>query len=397
MALKTLLCLLSLAALGAAFAPQAPGATRWSGAQMHPWGLGEGRDPADNLRELDALEAAGANTVRIDMPWADIEPFRDRIDPGFLRRVDEFMAAANRRGMDPIMTVAATPCWASSAPGRGDCSRFENRFRGFRYAPTDPAELGEISAFLARRYTSDPFRLAALEVWNEPNGCLLQLAGEPSGCAPTSGVDPASGAKAAVYAEMVRATYPRVKTAAPKLTVLAGALGGEHPLRFLRALYRRGLLGHYDAISIHPYNRRFEPGSDGSEDGRPAGQVFRRYVEAAHRTVAEAESGGRRSPIWLTELGWSACPLGDPPTAMFCVSEGAQARFLGQALETVERDWPWVEGVSVYEVRDSPVANPVEGSFGLLERDFGPKPSHAAFAGRNFVRRVAAAVAALGA
>jgi hypothetical protein len=341
---------------------------------MHPWGLGAGRDPADNIRELDALQAAGANTVRMDMLWAEVEPFRDRIDPSFQRRTDAFVAAANARGIKPIMNVAATPCWASSDPRKGGCERYEDRFDGFRYAPADPAELGEIAAYLARRYSSGGYELAAFELWNEPNWCSLQIAGDPAGCPPPAEVDPASDEKAATYAAMVQASYPRIKAVAPGLPVLVGALGDYRPIPFLRALYRHGIRGNYDAISIHPYNRRWPPASDGSEDGRPLGQVFARYLAQTRLTMDDNDPRFFPKPIWLTETGWSTCALGDPRYSGFCVSEEHQAAFLEEALEQARGD-PFVEGATVYEIRDSAVGDPMQAGFGLLREDFSAKPS----------------------
>lgn len=364
------LAVLLLACPGAASAD-----LTYKGAQMHPWGLGAGRDPADNIRELDALRTAGANTVRMDMPWAEVEPFRDQIDADFQRRTDEFIAAANARGIKPILNIAATPCWASSDPRKGGCERHEDRFDGFQHAPADPADLGEVAAYLARRYSSGGYELAALELWNEPNWCSLQLPGDSPGCPPPPGVDPASEEKAATYAAMVRASYPRIKAVAPALPVLVGALGDNEPLPFLRALYRYGIDGRYDAISIHPYNRRWPPSSDGAEEGRPLGEVFRSYVAEVRQTMEENEAVFFHKPIWLTELGWSTCPLGDLRYSGYCVNEERQAAFLAQALEQVRSDWSFVEAAIVYEVRDSAVEDPLQAGFGLLRDDFSPKPS----------------------
>lgn len=347
----------------------------YRGAQMHPWGVGGGRDPMDNIRELDKLQAAGANTVRMDMLWADIEPFRDQIDAGFRQRTDDFVAAANARGLKPIMNVTATPCWASSDPNKGGCQRYEDRFNGSQYAPTDAADLGDIAAYLANRYTTNGFQLAAFEVWNEPNWCYFKISSQPPDCPPPAGIDPAANEKAAVYATMVKATYPRVKSAAPSLPVLAGALGDYKPIEFLQALYGHGIYGYYDAISIHPYNRKWAPSSTGSEDGRPLGQIFRKYVPEARRVMDENEPGTATKPMWITEMGWPTCAVDNG----YCTTEANQAAFTKQAFSMIRTEWPYVEAASVYEIRDSAVSDPIQATFGLLRGDFSEKPAFAAF------------------
>ena len=55
----------------------------------------------------------------------------------------------------------------------------------------------------------------------------------------------------AEYAALVRATYAPLKRAAPSVRVLAGALS-QTDRPFLEGLYKAGMKGHYDAVSVHP-------------------------------------------------------------------------------------------------------------------------------------------------
>src|SRR5829696_1769553 len=77
-------------------------ALTYSGAQMHPWFPGNTSDIRG--RELDKLAEAGANTLRMDLPWAAVEPLeKGAYDEDFLRRVDSFVAGARARGIRPIL------------------------------------------------------------------------------------------------------------------------------------------------------------------------------------------------------------------------------------------------------------------------------------------------------
>lgn len=191
---------------------------------MHPWF--PGRTEASNLRELDTLKAIGANTVRMDMPWADVEPTTKGVyDQAFLQRVDSYIDAAVARGIKPILNIQQTPCWASSAPPhiKNGCAGSEWRF----YAPADPADLESISRFLASRYAS---RLAAFEVWNEPD-----LPGSLRGVTTKT-------ASADLYAPMLKAAYRGVKASSPSLRVLGGAIEGTSLRRRHSRLLRRDLI-----------------------------------------------------------------------------------------------------------------------------------------------------------
>jgi len=357
------------ALLGLALAVPAPsaGALEHSGAQAHPWY--PGRSDAQNLRELDVLAQAGADTVRMDLPWSNLEPQAPRRrDRRFLARVDAYVDAAVARGLRPILNLHSTPCWASraSAALRRRCSG------GFGdasfYAPADVRDLAAVSEFLADRYAG---RLLAFEVWNEPDSpfFLRGAEGKP--------------ADADLYAPMLKAAYRAIKRAAPRLDVLAGSIDGTDS-EFLQLLYDRGIAGHYDAIAFHPYNGG-RPPAQPRPVGWPEDYEFAHGTARMHETMLR--NGDRRPRLWMTEYGWTSCAQDDPGQVVSrCVDERTQAADLTQA-NTLVRTWfPFVEGMAWYEVRDSrpaPEGGCYECRFGLLRADFSPKPSLTAFRAAN--------------
>lgn len=333
----------------------ASAALEYRGAQMHP--RYPDRTAAANARELDALEAVGATTVRMDLSWTTLEPVgRGRYDQGYLRDVDDFIGAARARGIKPILNLHSTPCWASSAPGsvkRGCRSRYGDVNW---YPPTSNADLAGVASFLAGRYAAD---LAALEVWNEPN--------HPNFMKPE---DLTSEQRADRYAAMLDAVYPAVKRAAPTLTVVGGAIEGTD-VPFLEALYERGAGDDFDALSFHPYHGPRSPyrprpsGWDPKYDFRD-GTAAMRDAMVAHGDAAKQ--------VWLTELGWTTCADG----SYICVSERDQATFVKEALTLIRTRWPWVRAATFYEARDSRDGSCTECRYGLLRRDFSPKPAYRA-------------------
>lgn len=69
-----------------------------------------------------------------------------------------------------------------------------------------------------------------------------------------------------------------------------------------------------------------------------------------------------------------------------CVTERAQAAHIAQASALVRTWFPFVEGMSAYEIRDSRESDPpgcFECRYGLLRADFSRKPSFEAFEAAN--------------
>lgn len=343
------------AVLSLALFPAGAGASgQLLGAQSHAtWGS-VSYEEMD--RELDLLARAGATAVRTDISWSSLETEgKGDMSGWYVERFERFLRGAEARGIRVIATLWSTPCWASSAPDepKQGCSGSWWERGVERYSPRDPADYGDAAAWVAARWGA---RLGALELWNEPNvpehGFLR---------APDAGL---------AYAGLVKAAYRRVKAAAPGLPVLAGALAYSDQ-GFLERMYSLGLKDHFDGLSLHPYNEWRDPAD-------PWKLQWRRYtfvtgVPHMHRVMSA--HGDAHKQLWLTEFGWSTCGEGD----RWCVSEQQQADFVRDGLRIV-RGWPFVRAAIVYNLRNKG-SEPTdrEHQFGLVRRDFSPKPGYAAF------------------
>ncbi len=100
-------------------------------------------------------------------------------------------------------------------------------------------------------------------------------------------------------------------------------------------------------------------------------------VRASMVAAGDASKG-----IWLTEFGWST------NTTEYGVSEAAQARYLVEAFEELER-YAYVKAAFWYSFRNvwwlGDDTASWEASTGLLRTDFSPKPALAAL--RDYARR----------
>jgi hypothetical protein len=331
------------------------------GAQLHV--LWHGNTQANVDRELDLLQEAGATSARVDVSWSSLQLSGPGVvDPHYVARIDALVDGAARRDIRPVLVLHTTPCWASSAPEtlkQGCAGAYWDR-GVTRYPPTDNAHFAWAARWVAERYAD---RIAALELWNEPNLVI-------DGVTPLIAAD-----QAGTYAAMVRAAYPAVKSVAPSLDVLAGALSFADA-DFLAALYGRGMKGSYDGISVHPYNEWRAPGA--AHDPQWAKYDYVLGLEQLRRTMT---AHGDDVPVWVTEVGWTSCTVG---ADRWCVTRDQQAQFTERVFTLTAERFPWVRAVIAYNLRDKGQdPDYTEDNFGLVDRDYVPKPALAAM-GRAF-------------
>jgi len=315
-------------------------------------------------RELALARLAGSNVVRVDVGWGTLEDAgKGRYAPWYVAKLDRFVAGAAARGMKVLPALWGTPCWASTAPEalkRGCAPGWWARGVA-QYPPHAASDYGDTMAWLVGRYGD---RLAAVEVWNEPNLATRAFWNGTPG----------------QYVEILRAAQAGARSSAQAVPVLAGALAGSDGA-YLRALYAAGAQGLYDGLAVHPY----------ADPGFARLGALRRVQLAA----------GDDKPIWVTEFGW---PTG--VARQWHVSEAAQAYNVVRGFQALDR-LPWVQGAVLYNLRDKGTNRAdVEHNLGVLRRSFAPKPAFAMlravltgsdpFALRLSVRRVGYSVYAHG-
>jgi hypothetical protein len=309
--------------------------------------------PADVDRVLDQAKAVHSRVVRVEVLWSMLEPeAAGRRDPAALAAVDRVVEGVAKRGMKVLLIVDSTPCWASTAPARGDCSGpSANRTAVTRYQPSGTQGYVDISAFLAARYAS---HLAAFEIWNEPDQVNELYWAGPD--------------KVVNYVKLAHAVYPALKQAAPKVPVLAGSFVGGNG-KWLQALYDAGIKGAYDALSVHFYDLT---------------------LTALSTTRDVQRSNHDSKPLWLAEFGFTSCYKKGGKAFLIdhaCNTRAGQAQNLVDTLRSLTKV-SWVKAALVFTVYDQSPAY----QFGLLTREGKRKPSYTAVrrifsGGRPKVRR----------
>jgi Cellulase (glycosyl hydrolase family 5) len=270
-------------------------------------------------REIALARSLHAKLVRVEVGWSTLEPNgAGGMDADVLGFMDRLVSDAAANGIGVIATVDSTPCWASSAPAALLRKCVAGRAsKANAWPPSDPSEYASFVAYLAARYGT---RLAAIEVWNEPDQANEDYFAGPD--------------KPQRYAAILRAAYPAIKQANAGVRVLTGSLVGSNGV-FLRALYAAGIKGY--------------------------------EVQLAN---------GDSTPLWLDEFGWSSCwPTRKLQEEQACVSPQIQGANIANLFRSLART-PYVAAEVLYKLQDSNLED-----FGVLTSRQARKPAFAALAG----------------
>lgn len=275
--------------------------------------------------------ADNIHTVRIGIPWVGVETLPNKFD---WTRADRAVAAANSVNASIICVITSTPLWAMAPGGIPPNGR-----------PLSLDRYADFTAAVADRYKG---RIAAYEVWNEPNGII--------------GYSPAPDANG--YTAMLKAAYPKIKAADPNAIVVGGVLGSGKswgtwtvsPVSYLTSMYAAGAQPYFDVLSYHPYSYDMKFSAGVSTADSPADQLVRiRKLMILNGDAAKK--------IWASEYGL--------PTNR--VSEAKQAEFISDAISSWQ-ELPYVGPMTVYTTRDlNSASNNDEERFGVYRSDWTPK------------------------
>ena len=291
--------------------------------------------------QVNGVRTLGAHWVRMFFSWAALEPSPGQLNQAMLGDYEQGFRALPP-GTKVILDVVYTPAWES---GSADAQA----------PPVNPQDYAWFVAQLAQRFA--PW-VSAYEIWNEEDAPAWW----------TGAPDPAA------YTRLLQASYPAIKAADPKATVVLGGLtGNDYP--FLEGVYANGGKGYFDAVGVHtdtacdvlsPY-----------EYLRGTNNLLIPDSFLAYREVhAVMEANGDDKPIWMTELSWrttsNVCSegawAGQKPEG---VTEAQQATYLEQAYHCLAQN-PYVQVALWYPLQDGGVSS------GLERADGSHKPSFAA-------------------
>lgn len=278
--------------------------------------------PREMTRYAAQIAACGVTWIREDFSWPQMSPLSNRVS---VRRHDHAIDVAAGAGLRVLGLPTSWPYWSHPYTARGT------------------REYLSFLRHIARRYRG---RVAAWEVWNEPN-VPRSWRGTPD-----------------QYADLLAAAYATLKDIDPDVLVVGPCAAGPGDLTdptSLAALawIERVLDGRtplFDVFSFHPYEGRRSPEQAG-------------LVQTVQRLRHLLLTAGRPTRLWITEQGWAS----DNMTP--ALDDMQQARLLVRAY--LLSRMAQVEVYVWYDSRNDGVAKAdPEDNFGLLRRDFSAKAAY---------------------
>jgi hypothetical protein len=210
---------------------------------------------------LDQMVAANATWARRNaVPWSDVETAEGVRNWSALASLDSELQDASNKGLQVILIVRSTPEWARKIAGVG---------------PTcGPIRADKLAAFgnfmhdLVARYSVAPYNVKYWELWNEPDvDPSLVSTNSVYGCWGDKN-DAYYGGQ--YYADMLKATYPQIKSADSQSQVLVGGLlmdcdphpgagctavgHSSLPGKFLEGILINNGAPYFDGVSFHAYD-----------------------------------------------------------------------------------------------------------------------------------------------
>jgi hypothetical protein len=322
-----------IAACWSLAAPQAQASrSEWSMFEDHPTLVRSG--PIVRERTLETIQALGADTIRVEVKWAEVAPrpgakkkprFKAN-DPGAypgFQPYDDLVVRALGKGFRVMLTLAPdAPRWAT-AGGRGRNYKIKAK------------EFAAFARAVGRRYSGSYGGLPAIKIWsiwNEPNHVFF--------------VSPRSAAPR-IYRAMVARGVPALRATAPKRSkIFVGELAPVGtatkvigPIRFLQGwlcLNKRwkrvrggGCKGfrkvNANGFAHHPYG----PTTTVPRRRDIINMLAIRRLGAALDRAARAGRITRGLPIYSTEFGYQT----NPPDPFVSTSPARQAEILNQMEE----------------------------------------------------------------
>ncbi|MCB9125533.1 MAG: hypothetical protein H6643_13630 [Caldilineaceae bacterium] len=240
------------------------------------------------------LVASGASFIRNEISWAGAEPTNTTPDKYNWAGIDSVAAVVGQGCYNMVMTILGNPLWA--APDVEGVIPAENL-----------PEFAEFMGALVERYDGDGVDDAP----GSPQILYFELYNEPD--AGPAGSMQRWGEHGKEYAAMLKAIYPAMKAANPKVNVVFGGIAydfftdtdpenpadnGPFVRKFLDDVLANGAGPYFDIMNYHFYPLF---GVNWTDDYLMDGPSLVKKTDAIRAVL---QKYGVNKPIIITEMGW---------------------------------------------------------------------------------------------
>jgi hypothetical protein len=311
------------------------------------YGVMAAQDPS--AAEIARMGEGRIGTLRVNFVWSAVQPQESSaLNWSYY---DTIIGEAAARGVQVLPTVYSSPPWAAKRTNHPPDKGHLDEFRTFVRASVQ--RYGPEGTFWATHPSVSPLPVVWWQLWNEPNFPNFWYR-KPN---------------AKQYVRLLRVFHAAVKAGNPAAKIVLAGLfptpgdqvkGGINLDPYLTAIYRHRGKPLFDAAAVHPYA------------GQPS--VSLAFIRDARRIMARFRD--KRTPIWVTEVGWASGGLRTPLT----VGSRRQASYLRQTFGLLARNRKRLKiaGVIWYSWRDLPGGIWFNHT-GLFTQGNGAKPAWKAF------------------
>jgi hypothetical protein len=288
-------------------------------------------------RDLALTNEMGFDWVKQTFSWRDIEGYAKGEYDWY--RPDEIVSAAERAGLNLIVRIDRQPLWSVRALPDEEITPHQ--------PPVDYQDFGDFCGVLAERYQG---RVAAYQVWNEPN-----LSREWGGKTPNP----------EEYTALLHVCYEAIKAADPNAIVISAGLAptGTQPpdampdMDYLQGMYDAGAADYFDVLGVHAPGFKAPPEMSPDEVaahgeyGNGRWFAFRHVEDMRAIMVANGDS---ESQVAIMEMGWILHQDQHPNYTWHGVTEAEQADYLVRAYQYAQENWqPWIGVMTTVYMADA--------------------------------------------
>ncbi len=280
----------------------------------------EGAQP----HEFVMLNEMGFGWVKQEFSWRDIEGIEKGARDWW--RADQIVNAANDAGLKMAARLDRQPFWTDPP---------DNQWKD-NQPPSDYQDFADFCGAMAERYRG---RVAAYQIWNEPN--LDREWGDK----PPNPVE---------YTALLKGCYLAIKAADPDAIVISAGLAPTGTsteqvmtdMDFLQGMYDAGAAAYFDVLGLHAPGYKTPPAVSADEaavsEEYGNGRWFAfRHVEDM-RAIMVANGDGAKQ-VALMEMGWMLHQDMHEGYIWHGVSEEEQAQYLVEAFQYAADNWrPWI-------------------------------------------------------
>lgn len=299
-------------------------------------------------RDLELIQYAGFRWVKQDFSWREIEGLgKGRLDWSITDRIVE---QAEKVGLRLIVRLDSEPTWASG-------QAYPNDAKIIMSPPKNYQDFADFAYAVASRYKG---RIAAYQIWNEPN-----LAREWGGQAPSP----------ADYTRLLKTGFEAIKRGDEAAYVITAGMApttrNDHvampDTTFVKQMYAAGAKPYFGFLGAHGAGFKAPPEMDPAEvstnpdyynkgDVNCPGSACRiycfRHVEDLRQIMVD--NGDQKKKVVVLEFGWTIDSRPNSPYGWHAVTEAQQADYFVRAYQYAKQNWqPWIGVMSLIYMPDN--------------------------------------------